>query len=106
MHINYGMIAKDPMLWDRAEEFWPERFLNSSINFHGNDVQFIPFGGGRRSCPVMEFAMRVCELALANLLNKFDWSLPCGEREENLDMSVSTGSAIHKKSPLIALATS
>lgn len=49
--------------------------------------------------------MRVYELALANLLNEFDWSLPCGEREENLDMSVSTGSAIHKKSPLIALAT-
>ncbi|KAH9727193.1 cytochrome P450 71A25 [Citrus sinensis] len=105
VHINYGMIAKDPALWDRAEEFWPERFLNSSVNFLGNSAQFIPFGGGRRGCPGMEFAMRVYELTLTNLLNEFDWSLPCGEREENLDMSVSTGSAIHKKSPLIALAT-
>ncbi|KAH9783202.1 cytochrome P450 71A24 [Citrus sinensis] len=105
VHINYGMIAKDPVLWDRAEEYWPERFLNSSVNFLGNSAQFIPFGGGRRGCPGMEFAMRVYELTLTNLLNEFDWSLPCGEREENLDMSVSTSSAIHKKSPLIALAT-
>lgn len=106
VYINYATIAKDRASWDQADEFRPERFLvNPSINFLGNDLQFIPFGAGRRICPGIEFTMRVNELALASLLNKFDWSQPCEEREEDMDITESTGATKHKKSPLIALAT-
>ncbi|KAK9201002.1 hypothetical protein WN944_016203 [Citrus x changshan-huyou] len=106
VYINYATIAKDRASWDQADEFRPERFLvNPSINFLGKDLQFIPFGAGRRICPGIEFTMRVNELALASLLNKFDWSQPCEEREEAMDITESTGATKHKKSPLIALAT-
>ncbi|KAJ4712451.1 putative Cytochrome P450 [Melia azedarach] len=103
--INYWTIGRDPALWGQPEEFRPERFMNSSIDFHRSDFQFIPFGAGRRGCPGIQFGMRVAELALANLLKKFDWSLAAGESGEDLDMTESTSVTVHKKSPLVAMAT-
>ncbi|KAH9720529.1 cytochrome P450 71A22 [Citrus sinensis] len=64
-------------------EFRPERFLNSSIDLKGNNFVLIPFGVGRRGCPGMNFAMPLSELALANLLHRFDWKLPPGIRIED-----------------------
>ncbi|PON96772.1 Cytochrome P450, E-class, group I, partial [Trema orientale] len=49
--INAWAIQRDPKSWDRSEEFLPERFENSSIDFKVQDSQFIPFGFGRRGCP-------------------------------------------------------
>ncbi|KAJ4712450.1 Cytochrome P450 [Melia azedarach] len=103
--INYWTIGRDPALWDQPEEFRPERFLNSSLDFHGRDFRFIPFGAGRRGCPGIQFGMRIAELALANLLKKFDWSLPAGVSGEELDMTEAASVTVHKKSPLFAMAT-
>ncbi|KAJ4842805.1 hypothetical protein Tsubulata_037931 [Turnera subulata] len=105
--INAWAIGRDPGLWDRADEFWPERFLMSSspIDYKGHDFQLIPFGAGRRICPGIQFAMSTDELALANLVHKFDWSLPGGTRGEDLDMTESIGLTIHRESPLIVVAT-
>ncbi|KAM4115356.1 hypothetical protein ACJW30_04G143100 [Castanea mollissima] len=44
--INAWAIQRDPKLWDRPEEFLPERFANNSIDFKGHHEQFIPFGMG------------------------------------------------------------
>lgn len=100
--VNSWAITRDPLLWDSPEEFRPERFLNSSIDFKGHDFELIPFGAGRRGCPGIAFSIAVDELVLANLLHKFDWRLPDGVEE--LDMTESTGLTIHKKFPLIASA--
>ncbi|TKY49551.1 steroid 17alpha-monooxygenase or 17alpha-hydroxyprogesterone aldolase [Spatholobus suberectus] len=99
--INAWAIARDPKYWDQPEEFKPERFLNNSIDVKGNDFQLIPFGAGRRGCPGTMFAMLVNELALANLIHQFDWSLPCGDN--TLDMSETIGLTMHRKSPLMAV---
>lgn len=66
--INAWTIARNPKSWDMAEEFWLDRFMNSSIDFRGSDFQFTPFGAGRRGCPGLGFAISIIELAIANLL--------------------------------------
>lgn len=102
---NAWAIHRDPATWEEPEEFHPERFLNSSIDFKGQDFELIPFGSGRRGCPGILFAIANNELVLANLLNKFNWALPGKEKIESLDMRQRTGLTIHRKIPLLAVAT-
>ncbi|KAM7483137.1 hypothetical protein LguiB_007720 [Lonicera macranthoides] len=103
--INAWAIGRDPSVWEDPEEFRPERFLSSSIDFKGFHFELIPFGAGRRGCPGTLFAIAVNELALANLLYKFDIALPDGECANDLDMSETTGISTHKKSPIVVVAT-
>ncbi|KAG5523007.1 hypothetical protein RHGRI_034975 [Rhododendron griersonianum] len=77
--VNAWAIGQDSASWDEPEEFRPERFLNGrSIDFRGHDFELIPFGAGRRGCPGIQFAAVVDELAVANLVHKFDFALPDG----------------------------
>ncbi|XP_074584269.1 cytochrome P450 71A1-like [Curcuma longa] len=101
--INAWAIGRDPRSWEeKPEEFWPERFLeDASVDFRGQNFQFIPFGAGRRGCPGMDFAFPVLELALANLLYHFDWALPQGMTAEEMDMTEFYGIVVRKKSSLI-----
>ncbi|KAJ0895930.1 putative cytochrome P450 [Helianthus annuus] len=62
--INAWAIARDPSVWEEPEEFRPERFLNSPIDYKGFGFELIPFGAGRRGCPGIQFAMVVNELVL------------------------------------------
>ncbi|XP_062017024.1 cytochrome P450 736A117-like [Rosa rugosa] len=103
--VNAWQIGRDPKSYKEPEEFKPERFMNNAIDYKGNDgFQFIPFGAGRRGCPGIQFAMAVQEIALANLIHKFDWVLPDGARGEDLDMTEETGQTVHRKYPLKAVA--
>ncbi|GAV65149.1 LOW QUALITY PROTEIN: p450 domain-containing protein, partial [Cephalotus follicularis] len=104
VYVNAYAIGRDPMSWEHAEEFLPERFLNNSIDVKGHDFQFIPFGAGRRGSPGAEFAMAIIELVLANLMHKFDWAQP-GVGEQNLDMTESTGITMHRKFSLTVVST-
>ncbi|KAK9926710.1 hypothetical protein M0R45_023923 [Rubus argutus] len=104
--VNAWQIGRDPKSYNhKPEEFEPERFMNdnSGLSYIGNDFQFIPFGAGRRVCPGIQFATTVNEIALANLLHKFDWTLAGGIRNADLDMTESSGLTIHKKYPLQAV---
>ena len=104
--VNAWAIGRDPCYWDKAQEFKPERFLNSSIDVKGHDFELIPFGAGRRGCPGIMFAMNVIELVLANLVHQFDWEVPGGVvRDQTLDMTETTGLSSHRKFPLIAIAS-
>ncbi len=104
-HPTIMKKVQNEALWDEPEEFRPERFLNSSVDFRGHDFQLIPFGAGRRGCTGIQFAMTTNELVLANLVHKFDWALPDGARAEDLDMTQRNGLTIHRKVPLLAVAT-
>ncbi|XP_026459978.1 cytochrome P450 71A1-like [Papaver somniferum] len=104
--INVWAIHRDPNVWDDAEEFRPERFINNPVDFKGQDFQFIPFGSGRRGCPGISFAIAVVEFALANLLYHFNWELPAdGEKGEELDMTEQFGLIVSKKTPLCLVPT-
>lgn len=99
--MNAWAIGRDPSLWEESNEFRPERFLNNSINYQGLQFEWLPFGAGRRSCPGIQFSVPVIELALANIVYKFDMALPNGMKNEDLDMTESFGIAMNRKSTLL-----
>lgn len=101
--FNAYAMARDPNFWDKPEVFKPERFEESSVDFKGTDYEFIPFGAGRRLCPGIMFGLVGMEVALANLLYYFDWSLPEGMTE--LDMSEIRGLGARRKYDLCLGAT-
>ncbi|GKV04613.1 hypothetical protein SLEP1_g16756 [Rubroshorea leprosula] len=43
------------------------------------------------------------ELALANLLYKFDWKMPAGMKEDDLDFDTTPGITVHRKNALCLL---
>ncbi|KAL5544044.1 hypothetical protein UlMin_007828 [Ulmus minor] len=98
--VNAKMIGNDPKFWENPNEFKPERFLESSVDYKGQHFELLPFGAGRRRCPGLNFAELLVELALANLLCRFDWKLPNGVEREDLDMEEAFGLTMHKRVPL------
>ncbi|KAF7848806.1 hypothetical protein BT93_L1552 [Corymbia citriodora subsp. variegata] len=102
--INTYAVGRDPEFWSEPESFVPERFLNSSVDFRGSSFEYIPFGGGRRICPGINFGIANIELPLAQLLYHFDWSLADGVKAQDLDMSESFGITSRRKTPLIMVA--
>ncbi|KAJ9691395.1 hypothetical protein PVL29_013546 [Vitis rotundifolia] len=98
--VNAWAIGRDSDYWVEAERFYPERFLDSSIDYKGTDFGYIPFGAGRRICPGIMFAMPGIELPLAHLLYHFDWKLPNGMKAEDLDMTEAFGLAVRRKQDL------
>ncbi|XP_054806342.1 phenylacetaldehyde oxime monooxygenase CYP71AN24-like [Prosopis cineraria] len=95
--VNTWAIQRDPEIWEKPEEFIPERFENTQIDFKGKDFEFIPFGSGKRICPGMAFGLASVEYELANLLYWFDWKL---SQDGEIDMTETYGLTVKKKVPL------
>ncbi|XP_058193852.1 psoralen synthase-like [Rhododendron vialii] len=99
---NAWTIGRDPSSWNEPEEFMPERFLNSLVDFRGHDFELISLGAGERGCPGIQFSAVVNELALANLVHKFDFAVPDGVE---FHMSEAAGFSVRKMHPLLVIAT-
>ncbi|KAH9784060.1 cytochrome P450 83B1 [Citrus sinensis] len=104
VYVNAWAIGRDPEAWENPEEFNPERFIDRSIDFKGQNFEFIPFGAGRRICPGMHLGIATVDLALANLLYKFDWEMPPGMKKQDLNFDSLSGTTVHKKNFLVLLA--
>lgn len=103
--VNAQAIGRDPDCWEHPNEFMPERFMGSEVDYKGQHFELIPFGAGRRICPGMLFGTTTVELALANLLYFFNWELSLGTKMEDMDMSEAPGLTVHKKYDLLLVAT-
>ncbi|PPR99248.1 hypothetical protein GOBAR_AA21417 [Gossypium barbadense] len=65
-----------------------------SVNRDGNKCVEL------RICPGMSYGMAVVELSLAQLLYHFDWKLPNGMKNEDLDMTETFGATSRRKRDL------
>ncbi|GKV52464.1 hypothetical protein SLEP1_g59041 [Rubroshorea leprosula] len=101
--VNVWAIGRDLDTWEDPLLFKPERFLDSKIDYKGQNFELIPFGSGRRICPGVALGHRVLHLTLATLLHCFDWELSNNTTSGQLDMSEKTGIAIRKHVPLKAI---
>ncbi|KAH0458678.1 hypothetical protein IEQ34_011492 [Dendrobium chrysotoxum] len=101
--IDAWAIMRDNTCWDDADSFKPERF--EGVDMADVRDSFIPFGGGRRVCPGINFGMRSMENVLANLLYHFDWKLPGGKRPEEVDVEEAFGLSLVRKNDLVLVAT-
>ncbi|XVF49758.1 hypothetical protein PTKIN_Ptkin04bG0039600 [Pterospermum kingtungense] len=106
VYINAWAIHRDPNWWEQPEEFIPQRFENSPVDYKAQDFHFMPFGSGRRSCPGLQFGVASVEYMIANLLYWFDWKLPADESVESLDMTELYGLTVGRKFPLHVLPVS
>ncbi|CAN7021962.1 unnamed protein product [Brassica rapa subsp. trilocularis] len=105
--INAWAIGREAATWGPdAENFRPERHLDSSVDFRGHDFELIPFGAGRRICLAISFAAVLNDLVLANLVHQLNWRLPAESNEVKTNVAESIGTVIHRMFPLYAIASS
>ena len=103
--VNAWAIGRDPNAWTDADNFLPERFMESDIDFRGQHFQFIPFGSGRRGCPGMQLGLTVVRLVLAQLVHCFDWELPDNMLPSDLDMTEEFRITLPRAKHLVAIPT-
>eukprot|EP01018_Ginkgo_biloba_P005271 Gb_32736 [translate_table: standard] len=104
--VNVWAIGRHPSVWEDPLAFRPERFIERDIDVTGQNFAIIPFGSGRRGCPGSSLGLVVVELAVAQLLHCFEWSLNGECDPADLDMSESFQLSIPRQHHLYALPTS
>ena len=83
--VNFSVadVSMDETVWDRPEEFKPERFVNggegAGVDLTGSrEIKMMPFGVGRRICPGLGLALLHLEYFVANLVLEFEWGSVAG----------------------------
>jgi cytochrome P450/NADPH-cytochrome P450 reductase len=66
-----SQLHRDPKVWDRPEEFLPERMLDGGFEKLPPNA-WKPFGNGQRSCIGRPFAIQESLLAVALILKRFN----------------------------------
>ncbi|ERM96574.1 hypothetical protein AMTR_s00001p00269960 [Amborella trichopoda] len=84
--INGWAIGRDTKSWHDVEVFKPGRFTKENTNnFKGSCFKFLPFRAGRCLRPDMQLGLYGLEMAVAHLVQSFDWSLPDGLKPKEIN---------------------
>ncbi|KAK4260469.1 hypothetical protein QN277_003575 [Acacia crassicarpa] len=100
--VNVWAIQRDPSVYHNPLKFDPSRFLDSHLDFRGNDLSYLPFGSGRRICAGISLAEKNLLYSLATMIHSFNWKVPQGQK---LDISEKFSIVLKKKTPLVAIPT-
>ncbi|CAM6028613.1 unnamed protein product [Sphagnum balticum] len=108
--VNIFGIHNDPKMWPNPEKWDPERMLhNDNLDMMGlNNLNAMPFGGGKRVCPGIGQVWTVVSILVASFVQHFKWELAPIEIENNNDSTVedmTTFLTTHKRHPLHCIIT-
>ena len=70
--LNFYAIQRDPDLWEKPDDFIPERFLGEEGKKRISSSGFLPFSKGARDCIGKYFALLEAKIALASLVCRYD----------------------------------
>lgn len=90
--ISVYNIHHSEAVWEKPEEFIPERFpLDGPVpNEQNTDFKYIPFSGGPRKCVGDQFALMEAVVAMTVLLRQLEFTLVPDQK-----ISMTTGATIH-----------
>jgi cytochrome P450 len=77
------VVHRHRLLWDRPDEFDPERFLGANRE-HVHRYAYLPFGAGPRICLGAAFALQEASILLARIAARFTLQLAPGVAVEPL----------------------
>jgi len=69
------VIHRHRRFWDRPTAFLPRRFTRKAAPWTQTPA-YVPFGAGPRSCIGLSFALSEAQIVLAQLLSRYQISLP------------------------------
>ncbi|KAI9031107.1 cytochrome P450 [Hyaloraphidium curvatum] len=97
IEIAMYALLRSPALWNRADEFWPDRW-DAGDGKEGdgpldcNRAAFAPFMQGSRDCIGKNFAVQEMRVLLAHFVTRYEFELLCDPREvvpeDNLVLTV------------------
>ncbi|GLU10303.1 hypothetical protein SLE2022_271200 [Rubroshorea leprosula] len=107
VYVNAWAIGRDTeACGQNVEEFYPERFIGSSIDYKGQDFGLTyTIWLWSENSPWEEYIGAIMvELVLANLLYRFDWEIPFRMKKEDIDFDTAPGITMHKRNALYLMA--
>ena len=84
LYVSPYVMHRHPDLWDRPDDFWPERFFSKTDNFA---TKWVAFSRGPRDCLGKYFAMLEAKMAVSALVLRYD--LECMDPNEEWSYKVT-----------------
>lgn len=76
VYVVPWLVHRNPKLWSRPHEFFPQRFDSRNGRRHGdspNDWAYLPFGRGPRMCAGSKLAFAELKVLLIEATLSYDW---------------------------------
>ena len=99
--VNMWSITHDEAVWEKPNEFKPERFVEEDVSIMGSDLRLAPFGSGRRVCPGKAMGLATVQLWLAQLLQNYKW---VASSDSRVDLSETLKLSMEMKQSLVCKA--